>query len=282
MPRDVAVEEWRDHVLAHAEVADDPLALAVGGDEADAAPPCPCPAMSDDRCLPATWIVPVRGGSERAVDGAAERLDARADQAENADDLAGAHARGRCPSSLPGTDSPSTDRTSCPDLALGRDVVEVAGDAAEHRRQNHAARSGGGLEQAGVPSVAEHGDAVGNLENLVQVMRDVDHRDRLLLQPADDAKDELCFLLGQRRGRLVHDEDARACRRARGRSRRSAARRPTVASPPHRGGSSRSRAGREARAIFRAWSGRRRRETPVRASAAGRRARCFPPPSCRP
>ena len=37
---DVAVEERRDHVLAHAEVADDPLALAVGGDEADAGAPC--------------------------------------------------------------------------------------------------------------------------------------------------------------------------------------------------------------------------------------------------
>ena len=35
-PCDVAILERRDHVLAHAEVADDPLALAVGGDEADA------------------------------------------------------------------------------------------------------------------------------------------------------------------------------------------------------------------------------------------------------
>ena len=64
------------------------------------------------------------------------------------------------------------------------------------------------LEQAGVPAVAEHGDAVGNLEHLVEVVRDVDDRDLLLLEPMDDAEDELRFLLGERRGRLVHDEDA--------------------------------------------------------------------------
>ena len=61
---------------------------------------------------------------------------------------------------------------------------------------------------AGVPAVAEDGDAVGNLEDLVEVVRDVDDRDLLLLEPADDAEDELRLLLGQRGGRLVHDQDA--------------------------------------------------------------------------
>ena len=44
-------------------------------------------------------------------------------------------------SSLPGTDSPSTDSTSCAGISpLACDVVEIAGDAAEHRGENLAAR----------------------------------------------------------------------------------------------------------------------------------------------
>ena len=89
------------------------------------------------------------------------------------------------------------------------DVVEIVGNAAEHCGEHLAARGARRLEQAGVPPVAKHGDAVGDLEDLVEVVRDVDDRDRLLLEPADDAEDELRLLLGERGGRLVHDQDAR-------------------------------------------------------------------------
>ncbi len=38
-----------------------------------------------------------------------------------------------------------------------------------------------GDEIAGIAAVAQHYDAIGNLEHLAHVVRDVDHRDPLLL-----------------------------------------------------------------------------------------------------
>ena len=88
--------------------------------------------------------------------------------------------------------------------------VYILGDAAEHCRKNRSARRHRRIEEAGVQSVAKHRNAVGDLEDLVEVVGNVDDRDRLLLQSADDAEDEFGFVFGERRGRLVHDEDAGA------------------------------------------------------------------------
>ena len=61
-------------------------------------------------------------------------------------------------------------------------------------------------------TVAQHGDAIGNLEDLVKPVRDVDDSQSLLLQASDDAEEHLDFALGQRSGGFVHHQDARGAR----------------------------------------------------------------------
>ena len=59
-----------------------------------------------------------------------------------------------------------------------------------------------------VPAVAQHGDAVGQLHHLVDAVRDVDDRDAVGGELADDREQPPAFARRQRRGRLVHDQDA--------------------------------------------------------------------------
>ena len=56
--------------------------------------------------------------------------------------------------------------------------------------------------------VAEHGDAVGELHDLVDAVRDVDDRDAVAGELPDDLEQPLAFGRRQGRGRLVHDQDA--------------------------------------------------------------------------
>jgi hypothetical protein len=57
-------------------------------------------------------------------------------------------------------------------------------------------------------AVAQHDDAVGDLLNLLHLMRDVAHADAVLLELADDPEQLVHFLIGERRGRLIEHEDA--------------------------------------------------------------------------
>ena len=74
-------------------------------------------------------------------------------------------------------------------IALARQLVD--------RRGHHA------------PAVAQHGHAIGELEHLVHAVRGVDDRDAFARELAHDLEQRLAFRRRQRRGRLVHDEDAR-------------------------------------------------------------------------
>ena len=58
-------------------------------------------------------------------------------------------------------------------------------------------------------AVAEDGDAVGEGEDFVQLVGDVDARDALRAQVAEDREEDLHLVLGERGGGLVEDEDAR-------------------------------------------------------------------------
>jgi hypothetical protein len=53
------------------------------------------------------------------------------------------------------------------------------------------------------PPVPQNGDAVGHAEDLVELVRDVDHPDAALAQAAEDVEERLDFGLGQRGRRLV-------------------------------------------------------------------------------
>lgn len=56
-------------------------------------------------------------------------------------------------------------------------------------------------------SVPQHGDAVGNGENLIQQMRYIDDGLSILLEPADDRHQLIHFLFGERGCRLIHDDE---------------------------------------------------------------------------
>ena len=60
--------------------------------------------------------------------------------------------------------------------------------------------------------VAQHGHAVGHGDDLLEAVRDVDDRDAALLEALDDLKQRVDLAVGERGGRLVHDQDARVLR----------------------------------------------------------------------
>ncbi len=60
--------------------------------------------------------------------------------------------------------------------------------------------------------VAEHGVAVGDAENLVELVADEQDRLALGLEPFDQFVEFLDFLVAERRRRFVHDDDARVDR----------------------------------------------------------------------
>ncbi len=95
---------------------------------------------------------------------------------------------------------------------VGGDVVDQPGlahVAAGHRLRHGApgvARRVARLDHA---AVAQDGQPLGDGEHLVELVADEHDRDAALLQPAHDDEEPLDLAVGQRRRRLVHDEDLR-------------------------------------------------------------------------
>ena len=129
-----------------------------------------------------------------------------ADQSREADDLAGADLeRDVAELADPGQA-----------LDLQQDVADRGLDLREERDgpPDHVADEVGGGQVArggghDVAPVAEHRRAVAQLEDLVEAVADEQDRDAAVAQPADDAEQPLDLVGGQRRGRLVEDQDAR-------------------------------------------------------------------------
>ena len=91
-------------------------------------------------------------------------------------------------------------------LPFWKDGVELAPDHhPDQLRPAHPARVTGrhGL------AVPQDGDAVGDRRNLLEPMRDVNDPGTPLAQPRDDIEQARHLPRAQRRGRLVHDDDAR-------------------------------------------------------------------------
>ncbi len=95
------------------------------------------------------------------------------------------------------------------DVFLRKQLVDVAAD--HHGDEARFRHLGDGLGRDGL-AVAQHGHAVGDLEDLVHAVADVDDADPLRAQRAHDVEETAYVGLGQRRGRLVHDERARVLR----------------------------------------------------------------------
>ena len=80
--------------------------------------------------------------------------------------------------------------------------------AAEHHGDDRVDVELGGRARGQAAAVAEHRDAVGDAEHLGQAVRHVDDAAPLGGEPLDHGQDALDLAVGERRGRLVEDQDA--------------------------------------------------------------------------
>ena len=108
---------------------------------------------------------------------------------------------------MPSDSRPSTSRTTSP---IRRDGLgeEVADLAADHQRDQLVDRGVGDRLGRDVLAVAHHGDGVAEGEDLVEAVRDEDQRATLVAQAAGDGEEPLDLDAAERRGRLVHDQQA--------------------------------------------------------------------------
>ena len=87
-------------------------------------------------------------------------------------------------------------------LCLGQDAANHELDDLAHRQLADRVRADG----LPVPH-DEH--ILGDAEQLVEAMGNVDHRDSGFGEPPNDAEQDLYFSVGEDGGRLVEDEDVR-------------------------------------------------------------------------
>ena len=85
--------------------------------------------------------------------------------------------------------------------------IELVDTRAEHRVEDLSARDGSGVKVAGINSVSEHGDAIGDGEDFVEVVLNIDDADLLRFEFCDGVKEQLHFALGEGGGGFVHDDD---------------------------------------------------------------------------
>jgi hypothetical protein len=142
---------------------------------------------------------------------------ARADQAEDAGDLPGIDREGRCcaPPAHGQVLAPLSTLPARRRACRLRAVELVRQAAADHRPDDAVAVEVRGVVGDDMLAVAQDGDAVGELQRLLQRMRDEDDRDAACLQAADQGEEVVLLLRRQRGGRLVEDDDPAFCRTAR-------------------------------------------------------------------
>src|SRR3954464_4167431 len=95
-------------------------------------------------------------------------------------------------------------------LGLRRRLVDAQQDlAADHEPRERLLGGALGGNRVDALAAPQHGDAVGDLEDLVELVRDEDDAGAVLLQRLEDAEEVARLLGGEHRGRLVEDEDPR-------------------------------------------------------------------------
>ena len=80
--------------------------------------------------------------------------------------------------------------------------------AADHERDERGAVHPDRLPRVDSPAVAQHGDSIGELEDLVEAMADVEHAGPTRAHLADSREQACHVVRRQRRCGLVHDHDA--------------------------------------------------------------------------
>ena len=123
------------------------------------------------------------------------------------------------------------------------------------------------------PRVLHHRDAVGEIDDLLQAVRDVDHAHAAVTQRADHAEQPVDLLLGQRYGRLVEDQQLHVVDERAGDHHQSLlGRRERPRGPPEIGGQAEALGERPAPA------GAARASARGRPSTGNGRRTCSPPP----
>ena len=141
---------------------------------------------------------------------AGERLDdvggAGAELAGEADDLAGTDGEAHRLAEAVGEQPLDAKQRLVAERAAGREHgLEIA---AEHHGDDGVDVELGGRLRRQAPAVPEHRDAVGDAEDFGQAVGDVDDAPSLAGEALDDGEHALDLAVGERRGRLVEDEDA--------------------------------------------------------------------------
>ena len=145
----------------------------------------------------------MRRGPEQRLD---ELGAARPDQSADAQDLAAPD--GEADVLDLGRRAPGVDLQDClaeGDLPLGEDVAELA---AHHHGDEPLLAQGGRVVGADELPVAQDSDPVGDLEDLVHLVRDVDNADARGGEPAYLLEEAADVVLGDGGGGLVHHDDA--------------------------------------------------------------------------
>ena len=104
--------------------------------------------------------------------------------------------------------SPRTSSTGAPSRAAGGRNAR-RGLPPDHRRDHAVPVHLADRRGDHVAPVAQHGDPVGQRRDLVEPVRDVDDAHAVGRELPDDAEEPRALRRRQRRGRLVHDQDAR-------------------------------------------------------------------------
>ncbi len=208
-------QRGQGHVLRDRRLQHEPVPLAVFAHQGQAGrdrlrraferPPDRAPAHRQAPRHPAA-----RGAEERADEGGASG----AHEAADAQHLALAHFEVDVVQHLAARvhrvlHRPALDLEQGLARGLGRARVEVLHLAADHHRDHLVRGELAGAVGGHRPAVAQHGDAVRDLEDLLQAVADVDGRHAPRPQLADDGQQPLRIRLGQGGGGLVEDEDAR-------------------------------------------------------------------------
>src|SRR5882724_1088799 len=201
----VEVQDREGHVVEHRQSEDETLLLPLLGDEGDA--PVHRVAGGPDAHLPPVHEDPAGVSPPGAVDELHDLGAAGADETDQPEDLAppqreghvGAHAALREP--LNSEDLLARLHALLRVLLSERAAHHLTDDLVDgdpfHGRGDDAA------------AVAEHGDAVCHLLDLLQPVGDVDHRHAAPPQATDHLEEAVHLAAGERGGRLVHDQDVR-------------------------------------------------------------------------
>ena len=137
---------------------------------------------------------------------------ARTHEPRKADDLARAHGEADALGERPAHEiARFEDRRADWRDRLREEALEPPPDHHLHEFADVGVRD---VARTDIGAVAQHRDAIGDRKNLVEAMTDIDDADAALLEAADDVEQTRHVAFRQRRGRLVHDEDAGVMRQS--------------------------------------------------------------------